>query len=115
MMTNWKIDRSTWERHSPSGRRIHRYIVSDDCELIADVWADSDNLGHALPTDPIGNARKIAAVPAMIRALEALVERSRDLIDALDGATDAFEDEVRALSGTVTTAERILASAGGAS
>ncbi len=29
--------------------QIHRHIVSDDGELIADVWSDSDNINHARP------------------------------------------------------------------
>lgn len=112
-MTNWKIDRSTWERHDRTGKRIYRYIVSDNGELIADVWADSLDLDHALPGDPVGNARKIAAVPRMLRALEALIARADDLTAAIEGATDQFEDEVSRLCDAVSAAERVLIAARG--
>lgn len=112
-MTNWTIDRSEWERHGPTGQRIYRFIVSDEGELIADIWADSANLNHALPADPIGNARKIAAVPRMIRALEALIARADDLTAAIEGVTDQFEDEVSQLCDAASAAERVLIAARG--
>jgi hypothetical protein len=42
------------------------------------------------------------------RALKALIARADDLISAIDGATDQFEQEVSVLSDAASSAEKIL-------
>jgi hypothetical protein len=96
--------------------------------------ADADRLlGHAdqfmedweaneVKDDPDCAARRadwnavrplLVRAPAMLAALQALIERADNLISAIDGATDQFEPEVAGLSAAASAAEKVIDGIGG--
>ena len=52
--------------------------------------------------------------PDVFKALKALIEKADDLIAAIDGTTDQFEDEVSALREAANAAAKAMAAEGGA-
>jgi hypothetical protein len=51
--------------------------------------------------------------PAMVAALQTLIDRADAVISAIDGATDQFEPEVAGLSAAASLAEKVINRIGG--
>jgi hypothetical protein len=55
----------------------------------------------------------LVQAPAMLAALQTLIERADGVISAIDGATDQFEPEVAGLSAAASAAEKVIDRIGG--
>jgi hypothetical protein len=81
------------------------------CECV-----DGEEPDHIMLTDEAGEECHLEyeTPPNVFKALKALIEKTDDLIAAIDGTTGQFEAEVSALSEATSTAEKAMQVAGGA-
>ena len=78
-------------------------------------YVDGDQPDHFMLTDEAGEEHHLEddTSPDVFKALKTLIEKADDLIAAIDGATDQFEDEVSALSEAASAGEKVIAKAAG--
>jgi hypothetical protein len=79
-------------------------------------YVDGETPDHFMLTDETGEEHHLEdeTPPDLFKALKALIEKADDLIAAIDGTTDQFEDEVSALTDAASAAEKAMHAAGGA-
>ena len=79
-------------------------------------YVDGDEPDHFMLTDEAGEEFHLEdeTPPDVFKALKALIEKADDLIAAIGGATDQFEDEVSALRDAANAAAKAMAVEGGA-
>jgi hypothetical protein len=92
---------------------LERYHEGD---LIFCEYVDGEEPDHIMLTDEAGEECHLEdeTPPDVFKALKALIEKTDDLIAAIDGTTGQFEAEVSALSEATSTAEKAMQVAGGA-
>jgi hypothetical protein len=79
-------------------------------------YVDGDQPDHFMLTDEAGEEHHLEdeTPPEVFKALKALIEKADDLIAAIGGATDQFEDEVSALREAANAAAKAMAAEGDA-
>ena len=78
-------------------------------------YVDGDEPDHFMLTDEAGREVHLEdeTPPDVLTALKALIEKADDLVAAIEGVTDQFEDEVSALTDAASAAEKAMQEAGG--
>jgi hypothetical protein len=79
-------------------------------------YVDGDQPDHFMLTDEAGEEFHLEdeTPPGVSKALKALIEKADDLVAAVEGVTDQFEDEVSALRDAANAAAKAMAAEGGA-
>ena len=72
----------------------------------------SENLPHAASMVKARGVAEIidreTSLPALLEAMNTVIDKSDGLISAIDGGTDQFEPEVAALSTATSAAEKVV-------
>ena len=91
------------ERYHDEGLNFRDYVDGDqpDHFMLTDEAGEEFHLEDETPQD-------------VFKALKALIEKADDLIAAIDGATDQFENEVSSLRDAANAAAKAMAAEGGA-
>ena len=79
--------------------------------VLSREWGDYENAldsGTAMQ-----NFQLFRHAPELLEHLQMLIAKADDLIAAIDGATDQFENEISALSEAASAGEKVIAKAAG--